>query len=584
MAAEPSSPTVESVIDGATRFVSPPPPPGPTELPDGCPITCLGTLDGVSFYLDAKGQFRSLKASEHQRLQLKQLFSPRLDWLCAHYKSEKRERNSIDWDRLTDDLFAAGAAVWSPDGRIKGRGTWRTPDGRLICHLGDRVLVDGEAQAPGVVGDLVFPADSALPAPLLGSVSSENGPAAYLRDLLLSWNWRGGWDDVDLLLGWIGCAYLSGALDWRPMLWIAGGAGRGKSTVQRMLGNLFGPWLLQSTDASPAGIWQVVKFASLPVAIDEVEPEADGGPGALVKLARHAASGGRILRGGADHKGWQATVSSCFLFSSVYVPSLLPQDRSRITVLSLDPLCPDAPEPDISSFRLAPIGRAILRRLIERFADLQATIELYRAALAEGGHVKRGATQFGTLLAVQHLLLRDGTPTRSELEYWRDRLAASEIDDAAGGTSDPQACLSHLLQSIPDVPARDPRMTREMIEEVAHGAHRSSWATASPEVRILARVGLRVVEDGSTTALAVSTGHKGTARLFDGTHWAKRSGGAGVWRQALLELPDAYPGRLRIGGEAMQVVLVPWKAIDPDIDAGPGPRAADQSDDPFDLE
>ena len=116
---------------------------------------------------------------------------------------------------------------------------------------------------------------------------------------------------------------LGGALEWRPMVWVAGDKGTGKSTLQKVVKGVFGRGgLIPAVDASAAGLWQSLGHSSLPVALDEVESEEDNRRNNnLLKLARVAASGGQMLRGGSDHKQASFTVRSCFLFSSILIQS-----------------------------------------------------------------------------------------------------------------------------------------------------------------------------------------------------------------------------------------------------------------------
>jgi hypothetical protein len=92
--------------------------------------------------------------------------------------------------------------------------------------------------------------------------------------------------------------------------------------------HMFGPrGLLQSSDATAAAIRQIVGQASVPIALDEAESDEDNRSiNKLVKLARDAASGSEAMRGGSDHNASRFTVRSPFMFGSILIPPLLPQD------------------------------------------------------------------------------------------------------------------------------------------------------------------------------------------------------------------------------------------------------------------
>src|SRR5215471_17644216 len=97
-------------------------------------------------------------------------------------------------------------------------------------------------------------------------------------------------------------APIAGALRWRPSVWVTGDASTGKSTLQQHVirhtqGGPHG--LLQASDATGAGIWQTLEFSACPVALDELEAEANPEKReAIIKLMRISSSGDQLVRGG----------------------------------------------------------------------------------------------------------------------------------------------------------------------------------------------------------------------------------------------------------------------------------------------
>ncbi|WP_163359483.1 hypothetical protein, partial [Escherichia coli] len=81
---------------------------------------------------------------------------------------------------------------------------------------------------------------------------------------------------------------------------ITGDYGQGKSTLQAIIKEVIGDALHATADTTPAGIYQRVKQDCLPVAVDELEADADNRRAVgVVRLARLAASGGVMYRGGS---------------------------------------------------------------------------------------------------------------------------------------------------------------------------------------------------------------------------------------------------------------------------------------------
>jgi hypothetical protein len=148
-----------------------------------------------------------------------------------------------------------------------------------------------------------------------------------------------------------------------------------------MLTGIFDGALIAVSDASAAGVWQKLGHSTLPVILDEVEAEEDNRRGqGLIKFARQAASGGLVLRGGSDHGASEFTARSGFLFSSILIPPLQPQDRSRMAVLELKELQGNS-EPNLDTRHLSDLGQRLMRRLVDGWARWGATLDMYRAAL-----------------------------------------------------------------------------------------------------------------------------------------------------------------------------------------------------------
>ena len=121
-----------------------------------------------------------------------------------------------------------------------------------------------------------------------------------------------------LLLGWVGHALMCGAFGWRSHVWLTGETSAGKSTLQKLIRAILDEWGLYTEDASEASIRQTLKDDTLPVMIDEAEPDDRAErQQAMINLARKASSGAKMHRGSADHRAQEFTAQSAFLFSSI---------------------------------------------------------------------------------------------------------------------------------------------------------------------------------------------------------------------------------------------------------------------------
>ena len=227
--------------------------------------------------------------------------------------------------------------MWSSHERVRGRGAWCDEGGGLVLHCGNQVLINGVWQKPGRFEELVYPTAPAIPRP-----SPEPVDPSLPTDLLSmfkGWNWIRPEIDPVLALGWVVAGMHGGALEHRPVIWVTGDKATGKTSLQRLIIGVMDGGLLQSSNATEAAVRQLLGQQSLPVSIDEAEADEDNRKMLqLVGLARVAATGGRIHRGGQDHHGVEFTAKSAFMFSSIMIPPLLAPIAAGLPVLELGKL------------------------------------------------------------------------------------------------------------------------------------------------------------------------------------------------------------------------------------------------------
>lgn len=539
-----------------------------TTLDDDCPVVPLGIHDDVYYYIDSSRQLRPLSARDHSRLNLMALFSMRTDYLWTTWPRKNEDGAVVGWkpEIVAEALMGSAARQGILDivDRVRGPGAWTDEDGKLVFHCGDVLYHDGGLLEPGQVGRHIYPSAPEKPRP--SEARSDIQAGETLLELLKSWNWRRGkehdYADAHLLLGWIGASMIGGALKWRPMVWMTGDKATGKSTLHEVLKAVHGPGgLIHATDPTAAGLWQSVGHASLPIALDELESEADNRKNQnIIKLARHAASGGTTLRGGSDHKGTSFTARSCFLFSSILIPPLLGQDVSRMAILQLDKL-EGVSAPSLKPKELAEIGAIFRKRLMEQWPRFNDTLEMYRECLHKTGHGGRSSDQFGTLLACADLLLCTGLPDEKTLTRWGEVLKRSTLAEAEDDIADSDRCLSHLLSSLCDVHRDGKRRTiGSWIEQAAGKFSGSDELDAN---KILSTFGLRVDRREGKAFLLVANTHQGMTGIFRETIWAGMPGSTGVWVQSLRRVSGAEASKTstNFGGAPARFTRLPLDKI-----------------------
>lgn len=515
----------------------------------GCPVTPLGYDGDVCFYLDVADQLRAV--DNHSREKIASLFGGKTKILHEPFPqwSKGETPKIVGWkqDMVRDALMRGCLArgKWSAASRVRGVGAWphETEGAAPILHCGDVVLIDGKQRAPGMIGERVYPAGIRQPRPWHEPVRAAAGPGEEAMAALRTWSWGRGESDAHLVLGWMCAAMFAGALDWRPMIWITGGAGSGKSWLDKLMTGLLGgeTAVVQSSDASEPAIRQALQMSSLPVMLDEVESEADGARSrAVVKLARQAASGGVVMRGGADNKTvTEFKAQSCFKFSSILIPSLGDQDVSRLAVVELRPLPSTATPPRIDRRSWALVGRRLRRRILDEWPRWPLTLERYRAALARAGHSARGCDQFGTLLAMADMALLEGEPDTDSVEAAIAEVTAERIAQRSDQHADWERCLRYLGAQMAMRHIGGAQVT--IAELVAAAADMTEGDPLGPKEanRELGRYGLKVVGRRDKATVLVANTHDGLRRLFHGSRWATEHGQTGVWSQDVRRTPGA---------------------------------------------
>lgn len=520
-----------------------------TGLPPECPVKPLGFEGDAFYFLNPVGQVATLKASSSGKGPIDALFAGRsgfLEWAWPRWsgEGEKRSVKGYEADEARRALFDACAYIGSFDDmeRVRGRGAWTDELGRLVYHAGDRVWFDGRWRQPGEHGPWVFPARTAVMTPHPHQVADGDGsPAQVVLESLRTWNWQRGELDARLLLGWICAAMVGGALDWRPMVFLTGDQATGKSTLQSLIKHLMGGLLVQSTNTTAAGIYQKVQHDSAPVSVDELEAEADTRRADdVIKLARVAASGGLLLRGGSDHNGKEFQARSAFAFSAINPPPLNMQDQSRIAILALRALPTDVMSPPLPE-KPHDLGRQILRRMMDAWPRWRRVLGIFRKAMMEAGQGGRAADQFGTLAAAYHVAMYDSDPDKAQLAEWVDWLQPSELSETSDAVPNWRQCLNHML----DVQADALRNQAGKIRSVG-AAVEIFQRLGSPEdlIDVCKLVGLAVSwpagapETWEHARLFIPTTHPQVNELFRGTQWAGRPGAPGVWGYALRQADE----------------------------------------------
>lgn len=543
-----------------------------TGLPSNCPVTPLGklaTLSGTTyFFLDTLGEVAVL-AENAGKGHITSLFSGRpnyLPWAWPRFAKAGKGWVVKGWEaeEARAALFAACAymGTFELEDRVRGRGAWRDASGALIYHAGDAIWIDGRWRPPGAHGRFIYPGR-----PKIGRPSrtvereGEGSPGHVLLEGLRSWNWERTELDPRLALGWIMSAMVGGALEQRPVAYVTGTEGAGKSTLQKLFRLLMNGALLATSNTTQAGIYQKVKQDSVAVLVDEMEAKEDTRTtDKILELARVAYSGDKMQRGGKDGVGQEFSVNSSFLMSSIAQPTTDAQDASRMAVLMLRERARPAPRADGSTpadvltdlglkdaKTVSDIGRQLLRRLVWWFEieggrpKWDALVDDFRGALRDSGHTDRAADTFGALAAGYHAAMRDERPETAELAEWVRLLEPTTLVETSGREKTWRRCFMHTLEAQPE-------NLRNMSKKSLTAALTEWKENGFDPTDTLRMFGMAISygkdqhgapnpETWEYARLFIPAKHPGLNTLFAGTPWAGRMGAPGPWLGVLRQMP-----------------------------------------------
>lgn len=587
----------------------------PPRLPQPCPVTPLGISGKSIVFLDRSKQLQTAP-TKCDKGDMMLWFGD--DWLCRHFASKWQDEKPIEWNQRRAQVAfiedCHGLGIFSPEGRVFGRGAHRARDNaeQLVLHLGDRVMLAGPGTVDkrgkptrepqlfpaGRVGDAYFTALARLPAP-----ADEPATRAEGRGLLKAlgrWYWTDPGVAELLMLGDIGQMFVCGALDWRTHVWLNGPTAAGKTALQKIIRAILADWCLYTEDASEAALRQVLRDDTLPVLIDEAEPHDNPErQRAIINLMKKASSGAKMYRGGADHKASEFTAQSCFLLSSVLHSPLKGEDRNRLVILDMREV-PDGAEPlELELAMWRQLGRKFHRRMIEQWSRFERTLDCYKREIQRNRFTGRWADTFGTLLACADLLLFDYGPEElpmhdeeeepDRVRKWVAKILPLMARGRVEARSDVERVQLHMLtHMLPGAHGQPPEsvgmwLTRAMALKRVPGEFETipdDWVPDEAARAKLKSYGLRVVsvvrktgggegiddalpdrwEDGYL-AVAYST-NKALCEVFRGSEWAD-----GGWVQSLGKItgPDGRIARkgfkVRFAGKPDNAVLVPLSAF-----------------------
>lgn len=496
---------------------------------DQWPFRLLGHFEGHYYYVPRDGgTVIKLAGGGHSKQNLLMLAQP------SFWQIEFGCKGNENWDVAANALIRKSHAfgVYDP-WKFRGRGAW-LDKGRVVIHLGDRLIVDGREITPDSIESEFFYGRGrtlkfAEAEPIGGREASK------LLDITKMLAWENSLSAY-LLAGAIALAPICGALEWRPHIWIIAPAGAGKTTVaETIIMPCVGSMMVNcAAKTTEPGVRRRLSCDAFPVMLDEFEANDQAEEvrcKAMMGLARSSSreTSAEILQGmtgGSANDSRSFRVRSMFFFLSIGLSAKDYADLTRISILTLK--APRATPDSIAHFHTLQdmIRETITPRWVDglhaRMVSLIPTIrrnaETFALAGAKTMGTRRLGDQIGALLAGAFALTSGKEITPEAAAAWieaQDWHEEQEILQDVDGIN----CLAQILEY--KVPVDSIRgTTRRSLGELAEIAMKpmgvDDTITRDVAKATMRRYGVAAYDEGR---IAVSNSHTGIRDILKGSPW-----------------------------------------------------------------
>lgn len=415
------------------------------ELPSlqKAPFRVLGMQEGKCYFL-SKNKIFAFSPTDIKKANL--IYIADKNYWEENYRGPK----GADWDSIANHLAQLSRSVnFYSDDLLRGRGAF-IDNGRYVYHAGDKIICDKQVwELEKFKTDYVYESLTPIHFDLSNELSAND--SNKLLKLISSFSWKNKASSI-LLLGWLVCAPICGALEWRSSIWITGESGSGKSwiicNVLKKLIEKFSLCVQGSTTES--GIRQALKMDSFPIIFDEFEninKQSSERIEKILEIARTSSSGNdsKILKGSPGGKGQSYNFKTMFAFSSINVSAKQTADINRITILEL-----------LKSEQKEFAGNLIVEFINDKFIDRFFTkiifnihriiknINIFRRVSGNEYKDQRKGDQLGTLFGGAYSFLNEGCVTEEAALNFIQSYDISEnhLDDKQ---NDSEKCFQHLM-------------------------------------------------------------------------------------------------------------------------------------------
>lgn len=491
-----------------------------------------------------------------------------INWWEDRYKFGK----TLDIDQLSEFLISESIkkGMFS-ESRIRGRGSWMD-NGRSVLHVGDHLIVNSErVEIQNIQSKYIyeqgFPLGIKLGTPLPTSESSK------IIEIFNLMNWERP-INAYLLAGWSVIAPVCGALNWRPHVWITGGASTGKSWILKFCNELIGDsgYFIEGATTEP-GIRRMLDHDAMPIIFDEAEAESASSQmriQSILELARSASSenGAIVVKGSAG--GGKAATSqtrTMILFGSIGMHMSQQSDRSRITVLGLN-----APNEEIRKQKFERLShiyanlindsytQGLKSRTISMLPTILKNSETFsRACISVLGGQRHG-DQLGPLLAGAVSLEYDGEVSYEQALDWvrsKDWNEERSLDTSKDELRCFNEIMQHTVNVETDINVKVERSISELCIIASGKSELGEHTTQHQAISLLNRFGITLRAYDIGILIIIANQHKGISKILRGSPWS-----SGNHNKILSRMENSVQlESIRFGNSVSRAVGIPLSVL-----------------------
>lgn len=456
----------------------------------------LGYNQGTYYYLGKrKGQIIGLVPPQHNLNFLFQL-APR-DWWYKHFpkKDAKDKVVGISFEHAIDILFqrAYTAGIFKAQTAQRGGGIWLDRR-RLVLHVGANLLVDGAEQDTfSFVSAFVY--QKSQPIITLAKEALSDEDSREFLDIICNLSWRDPMHGM-FVAGWIVTAAMSGALEWRPHIYISAQEGAGKSWLNtNIITPALGDYALKlGGGTTEAGLRRQIEQDARPVILDEMEGEDKRQletRQSIILLTRKSSSGEKIIHASTTSDGIrQYNLYSSFMISSINIGVKEAADMDRFMRVDLikrdNPEKFKAIEKRVSALMTEDFSARLLRRIADNGKVFLKNLEVFRDVITDITGDRRSGQQIGSLIAGAFFFM-NGHEVSYEIA--REYCLKNDITAYSESKKTPshEALLEYLLSCIISVNTSAKRVDMQIGTLIADCADNFDYesALALHDIRVI---------------------------------------------------------------------------------------------------